>query len=66
MLNTYKLDKYGLPYKVGNLRTEKTLKKEETGKPVSGLLSHNGKQKAFHLYVFGQQEQRLREHFADS
>ncbi len=54
MLNTYKLDKYGLPYKVGSFRTEKTLKKEETGKPVSGLLSHNGKQKTFHLYVFGQ------------
>ena len=35
MLNTYKLDKYGLPYKVGSFRTEKTLKKEETGKPVS-------------------------------
>ena len=54
MLNTYKLDKYGLLISQELNRTEKTLKKEETGKPVSGLLSHNGKQKAFHLYVFGQ------------
>lgn len=48
MTCTYKLDKYGLPYRVKKQRHEK---KENSGL-FSGLLAHKGKQENFHLYVF--------------